>query len=118
MGTGTDGLQFKGIFVRHLRYLIEAINQDAAGRKLVQPAHGTDTRPWQAFIQTNARSIWQNAACAAVVPMSVGAVVKTPPLFGYIWKGPCSWAFGGPTATTQTAAIDVFTAAAATSTAY
>ena len=51
------------------------------------------------------------AACLDQVAVGAGAAVQVPALFGDLWAGPCSWSFGGPTATTQSAAIDVFTAA-------
>jgi len=112
---GTDGLQFKSIFIRHLRYLLDVIQGDTTGAAQAAVRDGGGSvKLWQSYIAENAHSIWHNAACAPVVPLAVGSVMHTPPLFGYIWTGPCSWAFGGPTATTQTAALDVFTADAAT----
>ena len=55
------------------------------------------------------------AACAEPGPTSAGSTARTPALFGYLWRGPCSYAFAGPSATTQVGAIDVFTAAMAPS---
>lgn len=108
---GTDGLQFKSVFLRHLRYLIDVI--DAAGepgRVTVAKAGGNLTM-WRAWIVANSDSIWRRAACLAPMAVSADASVQVPPLFGYEWLGPCAWAFGGPSATTQSAALDVFTSA-------
>ena len=86
----------------------------SAGGEAAAAAAGLSTATIRRIIAENADSIWDRAACAApVAATSPGSVMTTPPLFGDLWRGPCAWAFGGPTATTQTGAIDVFTAAAA-----
>lgn len=113
---GTDGLQFKSVLIRHLRYLSEAVLRAHGGSvknasKAVHAAGGNFSA-WRERIAVNARSIWSSAACAPLTPLAPGTVIKVPPLFGYLWRGPCTWAFGGASSTTQTAALDVFTAAA------
>lgn len=112
---GNDGLQFKSVLVRHLRYLINTVlrahgGDETAAQRAVSAAGGNLTE-WRARIAVNGRSIWAKAACAPSTPMQPGKAVEVPPLFGYLWRGPCAWAFGGASATTQTAALDVFTAA-------
>ena len=114
---GTDGLQFKSVLIRHLRYLIDQVRlahggSEAAAQKAVVAAGG-NLSLWREHIVRNAESIWDTAACAAPQPLTPGSTqLKVPALFGFLWTGPCAWAFGGPTATTQTAALDVFVAAA------
>ena len=113
---GTDGLQFKSVLLRHLRYLIDDVarahrGDEAAAQHAVAQA-GANLSEWRRRVAANGASIWRHAACVASVPLSPGANVTVPALFGYLWRGPCSWAFGGASATTQTAALDVFTAAA------
>ena len=85
---------------------------EAAAQKAVVAAGG-NLSLWREHIVRNAESIWDTAACAAPQPLTPGSTqLKVPALFGFLWTGPCAWAFGGPTATTQTAALDVFVAAA------
>ena len=113
---GTDGLQFKSILLRHLRYLIDIVVDAAGSEEDAQAAVaaagcGANLTTWRQRIGVNAQTIWQHAACVRATPYEVGASVTIPPLFGYLWRGPCSWAFGGPSATTQTSALDVFVAA-------
>jgi hypothetical protein len=114
---GTDGLQFKSVLIRHLRYLIDSVVRahggDTAAAAAAIAAAGGNLSTWHARVYANADSIWERAACAPHVPLAVGAAVRVPALFGFLWRGPCSWAFGGPSATTQTSALDVFTAAMA-----
>ena len=111
---GTDGLQFKSVLLRHLRYLINAVvgasGSEGKAQEAVARAGGNLT-VWRDRIARNAAVIWQRAACVPPQPYSPGASVTIPPLFGYLWMGPCAWAFGGPSATTQTSALDVFLAA-------
>ena len=112
---GTDGLQFKGILVRHMRYLIDAVLHASGGSEdkaqAAVAAAGGNLSQWRARITRNAEAIWENAACARELSYSVGAALEVPALFGYRFLGPCAWAFGGPSATTQTQALDVFVAA-------
>lgn len=113
---GTDGLMFKSVLIRHLRYLIETVIETAGSEEAAQAAIATaggNLTEWRQRIAVNAATIWQNAACVRAIPNEVGATVAVPPLFGYLWRGPCSWAFGGPSATTQTSALDVFISAIA-----
>ena len=115
---GTDGLQFKSVLIRHLGYLIEQVllahgGDEGAAQRAVSAAGGNLTA-WRARIRVNGHSIWAKAACPPSEPLQAGSQLAVPALFGYRWMGPCSWAFGGSSATTQTAALDVFTAAAAT----
>ena len=112
---GTDGLQFKSVLLRHLRYLIDQVVEGSGGseeaaQSAVSHAGGNLTQ-WRELLARNGASIWETAACAPSVALVPGATVQIRPLFGYLWVGPCSWAFGGPTATTQTAALDAFIAA-------
>ena len=113
---GTDGLQFKSVLLRHLRYLIDQVMEasggsEAAAQKAVASAGG-NLSTWREHIVRNGISIWDHAACASPQRLTPGkAALSIPALFGFLWTGPCSWAFGGPTATTQTAALDVFVAA-------
>ena len=115
-GPGTDSLQFKSILLRHLGYLMERVvsasGSEAAAHEAVAAAGG-NLSEWRGFVALNARSIWELAACAPPTPLTPGTMVTVPALFGFLWMGPCSWAFGGPTATSQSAALDVFVAAAA-----
>jgi hypothetical protein len=95
-------------------YLIDVIESDTTGAALrAARAAGGDVDQWKAWIGENADSIWQYGACVPPASVGVGAQIQVPALFGYRFRGPCSWAFGGPTATTQTSALDAFTAAAA-----
>ena len=111
---GTDGLQFKSVLIRHLRYLIDIVVQysgsEAAAQATVAAAGGNLTM-WREHIIRNGAAIWEHAACAKAKPYSPGDTIEVTPLFGYLWLGPCSWAFGGPSATTQTSALDVFVSA-------
>ena len=111
---GTDGLQFKSVLLRHLRYLVDAVLDAGGGSEdkaqAAIAAAGGNLTIWRRRIAQNADTIWEKAACARAVPYAVGAAVEVPPLFGYLWTGPCAWAFGGPSATTQTSALDVFVA--------
>eukprot|EP00746_Dinoflagellata_sp_MGD_P018579 gnl/MRDRNA2_/MRDRNA2_143077_c0_seq1.p1 gnl/MRDRNA2_/MRDRNA2_143077_c0~~gnl/MRDRNA2_/MRDRNA2_143077_c0_seq1.p1 ORF type:complete len:453 (-),score=74.12 gnl/MRDRNA2_/MRDRNA2_143077_c0_seq1:18-1376(-) len=109
---GTDSLQFKSVFLRHLWYFLDVIVGDKTGnaQRIVHRAGG-NTDEWQTAIQENADSIWTKAACLPPEPMRADAKTTIPALFGYLWRGPCSWAFGGPSATTQSAALDVFISA-------
>ena len=94
-------------------YLIDVIESDTTGAALRSArAAGGDVGQWKAWIGENADSIWQHGACVPPTSVGVGAQIQVPALFGYRFRGPCSWAFGGPTATTQTSALDAFTAAA------
>ena len=113
---GTDGLMFKSVLLRHLRYLIDDVvsahgGSETAAEHAIAAAGGNLTT-WRARLAANAASIWDLAACAPPGSYVPGAALVVPPLFGFRWMGPCSWAFGGPTATTQTAAIDAFVSAA------
>jgi len=107
---GTDGLQFKSVFIRHLRYFIDVAASHSSATYIIQAAGGSLDR-WRLYIEENAESIWSKAACVDDTPLGVGARITMPALFGYRFVGPCSWAFGGPSATTQSAAIDVFVSA-------
>ena len=72
----------------------------------------SDTELLRSVIIFNAESLWSSAACLPPsVTAGVGATVTVPALFGFKWAGPCSQELYGPSATTQTAALDVLTAA-------
>ena len=114
-GPGADGLQFKSVFVRHLAYFLDVIDHAGPQAEQAVRAAGGAMADWRLAIQENADSIWSRAACAEPGPTSAGSTARTPALFGYLWRGPCSYAFAGPSATTQVGAIDVFTAAMAPS---
>jgi predicted alpha-1,6-mannanase (GH76 family) len=79
---GGDGNQFKGIFVRNLGYLHKASPKDA----------------YKTLILKNADSIWASDRNQASNQL------------GVVWSGPYS-AGGGPTAATQSSALDVLVAA-------
>jgi predicted alpha-1,6-mannanase (GH76 family) len=80
---GNDGSQFKGIFVRNLRYLHQAAPQDV----------------FKTAIRKNADSIW--------------ATDRTDKnQLGIKWTGPASLG-GGPNASTHSSAMDVIVAAVA-----
>ena len=64
--SGADGVQFKGIFVRNLATLNEAVRNSQ----------------YAAFLTTNARSIWQHARGPG-------------PQFGQVWSGPFTGASAG-----------------------
>ncbi|KAK0714573.1 glycosyl hydrolase [Lasiosphaeris hirsuta] len=83
---GGDGSQFKGIFVRNLRYLQSVAPQDA----------------FRVAIQANANSIWATNRD------------ETSNRLGISWTGPVS-AGGGPNASTHSSAMDVLVAAIAVS---
>ena len=113
---GTDGLQFKSVLLRHLRYLIDDVlkahgGSEADAQKAIAAA-GSNLAVWRERLRANAASVWDHAACTPPQAFAPGQQLVVPALFGYRWQGPCSWAFGGATATTQTAAIDAFLAAA------
>ncbi|KAK1755827.1 hypothetical protein QBC47DRAFT_299742 [Echria macrotheca] len=80
---GGDGSQFKGIFVRNLRYLQAVAPQDE----------------FRSVILANADSIWANSRDDAN-------------RLGVSWAGPVS-AGGGPNASTHSSAMDVLVAAVA-----
>merc|ERR1712224_659911 len=110
LGCNNDQLAFKGIFVRHLSYLLEIV--DGASSDV---SDSSDDSEDLAFIRSalhhNADSLWTKGACLPPsLTASVGASVEVPALFGFRFGGPCSQSQGGPTATSQTAALDVFTA--------
>ena len=78
---------------------------DAAGppaHEAVRAAGGAPDE-WRRAIGENADSVWTRAACAEPEPTGAGSTARTPALFGYLWRGPCSYAFAGPSATTQVA---------------
>lgn len=79
---GADGNQFKGIFMRNLGYLYQASPQAA----------------YQASIEVNADAIWASDRDAANDQL------------GVVWSGPYT-AGGGPTAATQSSALDALVAA-------
>ena len=108
---GGDGLQFKGVLIRHLAYFVRAVEGDGDALAVVRAAGGNASR-WRGYVGENADSIWAHAACVPPTPLGAGQSLEVPALFGFRWTGPCSYAFGGPTATSQTAAIDVFVAQA------
>lgn len=83
--SGGDGPQFKGIFMRNLMDLYQAI-----------PATGAQAVQYQTFAQVNAQSIWSNDRNAANQ-------------LGALWQGP----FDSADATRQTSALDALIAAAA-----
>ena len=117
-GGGTDGLQFKSVLLRHQRYLIDSVlrahnGSEVEAQRAIAGAGGNLTL-WRERTRANADAIWQHAAC---VPPSKtltpgNRLIVVPALFGWRWLGPCTSAFGGASATTQTAALDVFSAAA------
>jgi len=83
--SGSDGPQFKGIFMRNLMALYGALpNTDTQGAQ------------YKAFAQANANSIWTSAQSG-----SYG--------FGGLWQGP----FDAADATRQSSALDAIIAAAA-----
>ena len=108
---GGDGLQFKGVLIRHLAYFVRAVEADGDALAVVRAAGGNTSR-WRGYVGENADSIWAHAACVPPTPLGAGNSLEVPALFGFRWMGPCHHAFGGPSATSQTAAIDVFVAAA------
>lgn len=130
-GCNIDQLAFKGIFVRHLSYLIEAVDNDdddeeaeddvVGDSSFSDPGPGgiasghrepADTELLRRVIAFNAESIWTRAACLPPsAAVGVGAAIEVPALFGFKWAGPCAQELNGPSATTQTAALDVLTAA-------
>jgi hypothetical protein len=81
----TDGQQFKGIFMRHLKYFVDAVGLDL-------PENSRDQ--YNNFLLNNALSIYQHAQNATSNPFK----------FGYRWSGPVTEI----TSISQTAAIDVF----------
>ena len=90
---------------------MRAVEGDGDALAVVRAAGGNTTR-WRGYVGENADTIWANAACVPPTPLGAGQSLEVPALFGFRWMGPCSYAFGGPTATSQTASIDVFVAAA------
>lgn len=107
----TDGLQFKSVLIRHVRYFFEVLRASPDAQNAIKST-GLDLATLRQYVRDNADSIWDTAACAApVAATSPGTTLTTPAIFGDLWRGPCSWAFGGPTATSQTGALDVFMAA-------
>ena len=104
----------RSVLLRHLRYLVDVLDASGERGQAAIAKAGGNLTAWRAWIVTNGDSIWRRAACVAPAAVSADASVQVPPLFGYEWLGPCAWAFGGPSATTQSVALDVFVAAIST----
>eukprot|EP00475_Leptophrys_vorax_P043889 TRINITY_DN8590_c0_g1_i1.p1 TRINITY_DN8590_c0_g1~~TRINITY_DN8590_c0_g1_i1.p1 ORF type:complete len:386 (+),score=93.68 TRINITY_DN8590_c0_g1_i1:46-1203(+) len=85
----TDGQQFKGIFMRHLRYLMDAVGLDLPENT---------RREFVRFIHVNGESVLSNAQTDRFT-------------FGYRWTGPMTEA----TSISQTAVIDLLNALQITS---
>lgn len=85
-----DGGLFKGIFVRYLRYFIDA------NKATIQSA---DLANWSQFLIANAESLWKSQDAEGKFPV--------------YWGGAAPMMFPSGTVNLQTAAIDAFAAAAA-----
>jgi predicted alpha-1,6-mannanase (GH76 family) len=100
-----DALQFKGVFVRYLGMLLDLAHRLPAA---VGPLGGeSQLQRYKSFVQTNADSIWNNAACTLGAPVGVGEPLTALPVFGTSWLLPCGTFPGGWTAAAQTSALDV-----------
>jgi len=107
---GGDGIEFKGVFLRQLSYLLDALG---GAPSAVKGRYAADIGAFEKFVNENAESIWTKAACLdESAPRGVGETVVLPPLFGLSWVGPCSLDEGSPSAVAQGSALDALVSAA------
>ena len=89
---GGDGLQFKGVLIRHLAYFVRAVEGDGDALTSCAPLeqYVALARRWRECRQHlgERRVRAADAARRGQIARGAGAV-------GFRWMGPCSYAFGG-----------------------